>query len=296
VRVQIGARFDYWDLQGDKNSPAAERNATSFPAFSPRLAVITKPTKSDIVKLLFGSAFRAPSAYEFFYNDGGVTQVVSTKCGSELSPEHVYSAEVEGTHRFDHDWVGLASVHGTLAQNIIETVPVGDVCANGDGTEEAIYYKNSEVDQRIVGGDLELRREFRAGIMASLQYGILYARYAERPDESLGLPSDRRLPNAPTNYAGVKLIFPIVQNAVTGAFRAGLEDRRRLDPAVTERSERAVVADAVLSGFISRHGLRYAAGVYNIFNWQYALPAVPYASPVMPQNGRSFIFSLTLYK
>ena len=39
--------------------------------------------------------------------------------------------------------------------------------------------------------------------------------------------------------------------------------------------------------------LRYAAGVYNLFNWQYALPAVPYATNLMPQNGRSFIFSLT---
>jgi outer membrane receptor protein involved in Fe transport len=44
---------------------------------------------------------------------------------------------------------------------------------------------------------------------------------------------------------------------------------------------------------IARHGVRYAAGVYNLFNWQYALPAVPYAANVMPQNGRSFIFSLT---
>ena len=42
--------------------------------------------------------------------------------------------------------------------------------------------------------------------------------------------------------------------------------------------------------------LRYAAGVYNIFNWQYSLPAVPYASAVMPQNGRSFMFSLTVQR
>jgi outer membrane receptor protein involved in Fe transport len=54
-----------------------------------------------------------------------------------------------------------------------------------------------------------------------------------------------------------------------------------------------VVVDAVISGAIARHGVRYAAGVYNLFNWQYALPAVPYAANVMPQNGRSFIFSLT---
>jgi outer membrane receptor protein involved in Fe transport len=57
-----------------------------------------------------------------------------------------------------------------------------------------------------------------------------------------------------------------------------------------------VIADVVASGLIGRHGLRYAAGVYNLFNWKYALPAVPFASTLMPQNGRSFMFSLTLQR
>ncbi|HEU0036255.1 MAG TPA: TonB-dependent receptor [Kofleriaceae bacterium] len=297
LRVQAGARFDYWNLQGnDFAATAEERGATTFPAFSPRVAVIGKPTSRDILKLMAGSAFRAPSAYEFYYDDGGFTQVASTACGDNpLSPEHVYSAELEGTHRFNLDWSALASVHGTLARNIIETVRVGDTCAAEIGADpEALYYKNSDVDQRILGVDLELRREFRAGIMASLQYGYLHGRYAQAPEMDAGLPSSRLQPNAPTNYAGVKLMFPIVQSSMTGAFRAALEDRRRLDLSVTDKSDRAVVADAVISGLINRHGLRYAAGVYNLFNWQYALPAVPYAAPTMPQNGRSFIFSLTL--
>ena len=102
------------------------------------------------------------------------------------------------------------------------------------------------------------------------------------------------LPNAPSQYAGFKVMFPIVQNTLGAAFRGALEDRRRLDTTVTERTERAFVADAVVSGVAGRYGVRYAVGVYNIFNWQYSLPAVPYASPVMPQNGRSFMFSLTI--
>jgi len=102
-----------------------------------------------------------------------------------------------------------------------------------------------------------------------------------------------QLPNAPTHYAGFKVIFPIVTSSVNGALRAALEDRRRIDTTTAEQSDRAVVVDAVISGAIARHGLRYAAGVYNLFNWQYALPALPYATNLMPQNGRSFIFSLT---
>jgi outer membrane receptor protein involved in Fe transport len=296
LRLQAGARFDYWQLEGNTNAATPdERGETSFPAFSPRLAIIAKPTDSDIVKLMAGSAFRAPSVYEFFYNDGGAAQVVSTACGTSLSPERVYSAELEGTHRFNLDWVGLASVHGTVARNVIETVEIGDECAAMTGADPtAIYYRNSSVDQRIGGVDLELRREFRAGLMASAQYGYSYARYAE----AVGGSSDsyRRLPNAPAQYGGFKVIFPIVQSSLTGAVRAALEDRRRIDTSVVERTDRAVIADAVLSGLIARHGLRYAAGVYNLFNWQVSLPALPFASNLMPQNGRSFMFSLTLYR
>ncbi|MFN0247049.1 MAG: TonB-dependent receptor domain-containing protein [Kofleriaceae bacterium] len=292
-RVQLGARFDYWNLAGNENAATPdEKAASSFPALSPRLAVIMKPTPDDIIKVMAGSAFRAPSAYEFFYNDGGTTQVVSTTCGTELTPENIYSLEIEETHRFSQDWVGLASIQGTLARNGIETVNVDDACAASSGAStDAIYYRNSDVDQRVLGLDLELRREFRAGFLASAQYGFSRARYADDSNTATA-----RLANAPSNYAGLKVVFPIVQSTLTGAMRAALEDRRRIDTSTVERSERAVIADAVVSGVLGKLGVRYAAGVYNLFNWRYSLPAVPYSSTLMPQNGRSFMVSLTLYR
>ncbi len=259
--------------------------------------MIAKPSDADVVKLLAGSAFRAPSAFEYFYNDNGVTQVTSSACGETLESERVYSLELEETHRFSLDWVGLVSVHGTLAGNPIESIPVGDTCGGALMVDPAtLYYRNSAVDQRVFGADVEVRREFRAGVMASAQYGFLHGRYTNSPSDDPAISSSRVLPNAPNHYAGVKVIIPIVQSAMTGAFRAAYEDRRRIDITSTEKSDRAVVADAVLSGILNRHGLRYAAGVYNLFNWQYSQPAAPYAAPTIPQNGRSFMFSLTLYR
>jgi len=210
-------------------------------------------------------------------------------------PETIYTAELEATHKFNRDWSGLASVYGTLARNVVESVPVGDMCGAANGiSPDLIYYRNSHVDQQILGADLELRRELRSGIMASLQYGYSHARYASATSDDPTVPPSTQLPNAPTHYAGVKVIFPIVTSAVNGALRAALEDRRRIDTTTTQESDRAVVVDAVISGLVARYGVRYAAGVYNLFNWQYALPAVPYATNLMPQNGRSFIFSLTV--
>ena len=295
LRVQAGLRFDYWNLLGNQFAAPDVRGTTSFSAASPRLAIIAKPSDDNIVKLMMGSAFRAPSAYELYYADSGSTQVQSDTCGDKLTPETIYTAELEATHKFGLDWAALVSIYGTLARNVVESVPVGDMCAAAHGVPaNLIYYRNSHVDQRFLGADLELRRELRSGIMASLQYGYSYGRYASAPSDDPSQPESTQLPNAPSHYAGFKVIFPIVTSAVNGALRAALEDRRRIDTTTTEQSDRAVVVDAVISGAIARHGVRYAAGVYNLFNWQYALPAVPYAANLMPQNGRSFIFSLTV--
>lgn len=296
LRVQAGMRFDYWNLRGNEfAADGTDRGTTSFSAASPRLAIITRPTDDNIIKLMLGSAFRSPSAYEFYYSDGGSTQVPSNTCGDKLKPETIYSAELEATHKFNVDWAGVASVYGTLARDVVESVPVGDVCGAEQGVSpDLIYYRNSHVDQRFLGTDLELRRELRAGIMASVQYGYSHGRYASMPSDDAGQAQSTRLPNAPSHYAGFKVIFPIVTSSINGALRAALEDRRRIDTTTTEQTDRAVVVDAVMSGAIARHGLRYAAGVYNLFNWQYALPAVPYAANLMPQGGRSFIFSLTM--
>jgi outer membrane receptor for ferrienterochelin and colicins len=296
LRVQAGLRYDYWNLKGNQLAASGvDRGATSLSAASPRLAIIVKPTEDNIVKLMLGSAFRAPSAYELYYADGGSTQVPSNTCGDKLTPETIYAAELEATHKFDVDWAGIVSVYGTVARDVVESVPVGDACAAQAGVDpNLIFYRNSHVDQEVLGTDLELRRELRAGVMASVQYGYNHGRYASSPTSDPTQPQSTRLPNAPTQYAGFKVMFPIVTGAVTGALRAALEDRRRIDTTTTAQSDRAVVVDAVISGAVARHGLRYAAGVYNLFNWQYALPAVPYATNLMPQNGRSFIFSLTV--
>jgi outer membrane receptor protein involved in Fe transport len=131
-------------------------------------------------------------------------------------------------------------------------------------------------------------------MMASLNYGYVHGRYTEAPVADPGVSQSRILPNAPTHYAAAKFIVPIIPSTLSGAVRAAFEDRRRIDTTLNAKSDRAVVADIVLSGVIAKHGLRYAGGVYNLFNWQYALPAAPYAANVMPQNGRTFMLSLTL--
>ncbi|MBP6841472.1 MAG: TonB-dependent receptor, partial [Kofleriaceae bacterium] len=302
VRVQVGARLDRWDTNQTQTSTSGAALAKDFTAVSPRAAVIVKPTEKDIVKLMGGRAYRAPSMYEFFYTDFGVSQVESDCCGGAPEQEKVYSIESEYLHRYNRDWSLLVAGYANVAQNIIESIPVPQAIVdahnmdpanvNDQWAEGVLYYRNSPVDQRMFGADLEIKREFRANTMLAAYYGFLHGRYAGSPDEA-DPDASRELPNAPTHYAGVKATGPIIPNQLVAGVRATLEDARRIDLGSEDKTKRAVIADIVLSGTSSRLGLRYALGMYNVFDWKLSLPASPYASRTMPQAGRSVIFSVT---
>lgn len=294
VLVSAGVRADRWDLsQEAKSLETGQTVAEDFTSINPRLAVILKPTPENIVKLMGGRAFRAPSAYEYFYTDGGTTQVTSDCCGDTLEPETVYSGEVEYTHRFNEDWSALGAGHVLLARNIIETVPVPeDIIAMNGWEEGTTYYRNSSVDQRVVGADIEVRREWRGGSFMAAQYGALNARYESAPVAD----GSTRVPNAPQHFFSFRGVVPIVPSLISGAVRTTVEAPRRIDVETRDDTKSAVVTDLVLSGQVASYDLRYAVGVYNLFNWQYSLPASPYASRLMPQEGRSFMFSLTLVR
>lgn len=57
---------------------------------NPRLALIYDFSEKSTVKLLYGEAFRVPSAYELYYHDGGETQ----KANPELEPETIKTYEI----------------------------------------------------------------------------------------------------------------------------------------------------------------------------------------------------------
>jgi hypothetical protein len=93
--------------------------------------------------------------------------------------------------------------------------------------------------------------------------------------------------------ASLRAVSPLVGNRLIGALRLGVEGARRIELDSDEESDGAVIADVVLSGRVALVGLRWHAGLYNLFDWQVALPATPYASPVMPQLGRSLLLGVS---
>ncbi len=273
LTVSLGGRVDSWSTFG----------AT----LNPRLALLLRPTRRDTFKLMGGRAFRAPSVYELRYNDGGVTQVSSRYDGYKLGPELVWSSELEYTRTFADGWSALAAGHFQYAESLIEQVQLTSLRATGAVEQGVVRYQNRGNSVLIAGGDLEVRREFAAGWMFAANYTYLFAG-ATRARGNMA-----RVPNVPIHAASVRGVVPLGAR-LRVAMRTTFEGpRKRLDKGHLE-TKMVVITDLVLSGELARPNLDYALGLYNLFDWRYALPTDPtFLTPTMPQPGRTLLASVT---
>lgn len=258
---------------------------------NPRAALILRAYDGGVTKLLGGKAFRAPSVYELFYNDGGVTQVASP----DLAPESIYSVEVEHSHRFSPSVVGTVASYANYVENLIDFT--------GDGTAASpLQYQNSDVPLMTVGAEVEIRRDFRQGWMLAATYGLQHARYLA-DDGVAGITAFERAPgfrdvgNVPAQLASLKAAAPLLSRDVTASTRLSVEGPRfdrfesTSDPE-QGRTKAFAIWDLVLSGFEPRSRLHWAIGVYNAFDWRHSLPvSAEFRQRAIPQSGRTFLAS-----
>ncbi|HEX4473978.1 MAG TPA: TonB-dependent receptor [Polyangiaceae bacterium] len=277
VRVEAGLRLDAYSTFGT--------------SLNPRASVIVTPYEKGRTKFLVGKAFRAPSVYELYYNDGGLTQVQSP----HLHPESIYSFEVEHSHRFTSTLTGTASVYMNYVNDLI--VPLGD----GDPTSP-IHYSNSGLPLSTVGTEIGIRREWRQGWMLAASYAFQHSIYLAGTSASdlLGLkksPTMRHVENSPEHLASFKAAAPLIVKGVTAATRLTFEgpvyDRNESvsDPPQTHTGA-FVIWDLVLSGYDERRRIRYSIGAYNVTDWHYSLPvSSEFTQTTIVQNGRTFLAS-----
>ena len=74
--LNVGIRHDHYGTFGGTTNP--------------RAALIWSPRETTALKLLYGQAFRAPTPFELYWNDGGLTQ----KASPDLKPERIRTLEV----------------------------------------------------------------------------------------------------------------------------------------------------------------------------------------------------------
>jgi outer membrane receptor protein involved in Fe transport len=297
-RLRVGAGYGMVDYRLERLRLSGGARLDAYSTFgssvNPRLAAIGQPYEGGNTKLLFGKAFRAPSIYELYYNDGGFTQVASP----DLRPENVLSVEVEHSHRLSSTLQVSLGAFATRTTELIVT--------RGDGTAASpLSYTNSQSPLATAGLEATLRREWRQGWMLEAQYTLQAARFL--PDESLsswfGFERDddfRDVANVPSQLAALKGAVPILGRALTLGSRLTLQAPRadrfeRADDEPQGRTAGFALWDVVVTGYEPRTGVRWNAGVYNAFDSVYALPVSPeLPQRVIPQRGRTLLVSLDL--
>jgi outer membrane receptor protein involved in Fe transport len=280
ARLSAGARLDHYSTFGS--------------SINPRVALIVRPYEGGNLKIMAGRAFRAPSIYELYYNDGSITQRPSP----DLKPETIVSGEVEFSHRFSPTVVGTVATFGSVADNL--------VVGRGSGTATDLsYYENSSAPVFTVGGEVEIRREWRQGWMLGASYSAQHSRYL--PGDSLSdvfssrdSPTLRRVPNAPEHLASVRGAVPILSHALLASTRISVEGPRfdrneQVGDPPQGTTDPAVIWDFVFSGEEPKLGLHYALGLYNAFDWRYAVPVSnEFRQLSIVQNGRTVLASTSV--
>jgi len=279
VRAQLGARFDSYSTFGS--------------SVNPRAALVLRPYDGGNVKILAGKAFRAPSIYELFNVAGG-----GQRASSGLDPENLYSLELEYSHRFTRNVVGTLATYANYIENLIALRDLPDATP----TSPSYAYSNTNVPVGTLGGEAEIRREWKEGWMVAASYSFQKSRYLK--SSSIGdflafAPARdlREVPNAPSHLASVKGGVPIIGRALLLTSRFTVEGPRpdRNDqegPGLPPQGETppALLWDIVFSGAEPRWGLSYAIGVYNAFDAQWRVPtSAEFRQTSMPQNGRTFL-------
>jgi len=282
VRLSAGARVDHYSTFGTSSNP--------------RVALIVRPYEGGNLKLMVGKAFRAPSIYELYYNDGSVTQRPSPS----LRPETIWSTEAEFSHRFSPTVSGVVSAYSNLARNLVVIRGSGTPGDAAAGIADDLYhYENSSAPVLTVGGEAELKREWRQGWMLGVSYSAQHSRYLPGASMSDIFGSRqsgdlRHVPNAPEHLASIRGAVPILSHALLASTRISVEGPRfdRHDQASDATSQRqtdaAAIWDLVLSGDEPRWGLRYSLGIYNVFDWRYSVPvSAEFTQNTIVQNGRT---------
>ncbi|MCK6544383.1 TonB-dependent receptor [Myxococcota bacterium] len=232
---------------------------------SPRLALITTPVPGSTLKLLFGSAFRAPTPYELYYDDG-----TSNAPNPDLEPEVLrhFEAVVE------QDLGG----RGALLTLVLFHYDVdGLISAVVDPATGRERYENVErVD--ATGAELEVSGRLPwLGLQGSASYSFTRARVSA---------TGERVANSPEHVASLRLRAPLGRRLHAAVLARYLGERLGLTGRPSAPA--ALTADLVLTWDDVVPGLDLGLGVTNLGDVRWTIPGgIEHAQDLIVQDGRA---------
>ena len=265
--LNAGVRYDHYSTFGN--------------TVNPRLALIYTPLDGTVLKLLYGSAFRAPNVFERYY----AIPALGTKSNPDLGPEKIKTYELVYEQYIGSHLRGTVSGFYYNIDNLIVQVE-----ENGFD----IFRNLSRV--QADGVEAELDAKFDNGLTGRASYS-----FQDAWDSDTG----QTLVNSPRHLAKLNLTIPFLQDKVF----LGIEEQ------FTDRRKTLVAGNFAKSFFVTNltlfsrnllNNLELSASLYNLFDCRYGDPGGAehiqdperFKDPDRPldiiqQDGRTFRVKLT---
>jgi iron complex outermembrane receptor protein len=252
--LNVGVRYDSYDR---------------FNTVNPRAALIWMPAATTTFKLMYGEAFRAPNAYELYYNDGGKTG----KSDPGLKPEKIRTYEAVWEQYFGEAYNSSVSAFYYRINNLISLAT--------DPADDLMVYQNIErVEAK--GIDIALQAKWDSGLMGRLSYTW---------QEATNADSGAWLVNSPRHLVKANVSVPVYR---TNIFIS--PELQYTGPRLTlagNRTRDAVVANLTILGSDLIKGLDVSASIYNLFDTSYGDPgSSEHRQDIITQDGISFRIKL----
>ena len=260
------------------------------PQINPRLALIAQPYPGGVLKLMAGTAYRAPTLNERYFHNGvpGTLyyQIPAENTPAErsaglnhLDPEKVRTAEFEHTHQLGEETQIVVAGYWSRIDQIIRLKAIQLA-----GYPAAFRYQNKNAQTFSAGIEAEVRWQPRPGALVEVWYAF------NRIRNNDGNPD---VPNAPSNTAALRAMVPVSRERLSLATELIYNSSRftAFDNANPETSVgESLIWNVGLSGYLYSHHLRYGAFVDNLLDEHVMLPGgleIPFPSHAVPQLGRT---------
>ena len=241
-----------------------DRYATYGGTTNPRLGLIYTPFEKTTLKLLYGSAFRPPNAYELFYTDQ-----TTSKPNPSLRAETIQTYEVVWEQYFGKRFrVAASGFHYNIG---------GLINQQADPADGLSVYRNIE---RInaEGLELELEKKWAWGLEGGLTYT-----FQDAKSQTFG----GHLTNSPRHLGRFNLSVPLVKEKLFASMDVRYVGQR--ETLAGNNAGAYVVPDFTLFSRNLVKGLQISASLYNLFNQRYGDPgAADHRQDIIEQDGRSF--------
>jgi len=248
--LNAGVRYDYYSVSGD--------------TVNPRIALIYKPADSLALKMLYGTAFRAPNLYEKYYHLANVQKSPVT-----LDPEKTRSFEFIA----EYQPMGNLRLIGTAFHNNIRNL----INLVNDPKDNLLVYTNyGDID--MDGFEFEGDYLWDSGVRLRGSYTFTYAM-----DDLQGC----WLSNSPRHLGKLNLSMPVWLDKI----RLGVE-WQYVGERKTKSELRASdyqVTNLTMTAARLAPGFELSASLYNLFDSRYEHPAGDETRiNTVPQDGRNF--------